>query len=65
MMNVAALSMSMSHTKVKQESSVAIMKMAMDAAKVQAEAMNKMLEANMEILESMDPYVGENVDVFA
>ncbi|WFA07923.1 YjfB family protein [Tissierella sp. Yu-01] len=64
-MDIAALSMSMSHTKVKQESSIAIMKMAMDAAKVQAEAMNKMLEANMEILESIDPYVGGNVDIMA
>lgn len=64
-MDIAALSMSMSHTKVKQESSIAIMKMAMDSAKVQAEAMNKMLEANMEILESIDPYVGGKIDIMA
>ena len=64
-MDIAALSMSMNHTKVKQESGIAVMKMAMDAAKVQAEAMNKMLEANMEILESMDPYIGGNIDVMA
>lgn len=64
-MDIAALSMSMSHTKVKQESSIAIMKMAIDSAKVQAEALNKMLESNMEVLKSIDPYVGGNIDIMA
>jgi hypothetical protein len=64
-MDIASLSTSMSQLKVRQEASISIMKMAMDAAKVQAEAMNKMLEANMEILEFLDPYLGGNIDIMA
>jgi hypothetical protein len=64
-MDIAALSMTMSQVKIAQESSTSILKMAMDAAEVQAEALNKMLEANMEILQSIDPYVGGNIDIMA
>lgn len=65
-MDIAALSMGLSQSKVHQQVDISVLKMAMDSSEMQAAEMLKMLEANMQIMEQMlHPHLGGNVDVKA
>ena len=59
-MDIAALSMVMSQSRVKQDSGIAVMKMAMDTGKQNATQMTDMM-ANV----AVDPNVGHNMDNWA
>ncbi|WP_446897194.1 YjfB family protein [Clostridium sp. LBM24168] len=56
-MDVAALSIVMSQSKVQQDAGMAVMKMAMDSGKETAAQMTKMMSDI-----SIDPNLGNNVD---
>ena len=63
-MDIAALSMGINQMKVTQQSSISVMKMAMDTAKGQTLDLVQMLEANTKIMEqSVNPYLGGNIDI--
>ena len=63
-MDIAALSMGLSQMKVAQQDSASVLKMAMDNMKGQGVDLTKMMEANTKIMEqSVNPYIGRNVDI--
>lgn len=57
-MAIAALSVDMNAAKVQQELSVSVMKMAM-------ETNNSAVEEALEVVESLDPALGNNIDITA
>ena len=57
-MAIAAMSVDMSAAKVQQELGVSVLKMAMEAD-------NSAAEEVLEVVESLDPNVGNNLDVTA
>ncbi|MCB2294292.1 YjfB family protein [Clostridium algoriphilum] len=59
-MDIAALSMVMSQSRVQQDAGIAVMKMAMDIGKQNATQMTDMMK-NI----SVDPNVGQNLDTWA
>lgn len=56
-MDIGGLSIAMSGSKVKQQASLALMKMAMNQGKENAKAMTDMME------KSVNPNIGQNLDV--
>ncbi|WP_315114307.1 YjfB family protein [uncultured Clostridium sp.] len=56
-MDIGGLSIAMSGSKVKQQASLALMKMAMNQGKENAKAMTEMME------KSVNPNIGQNLDV--
>ena len=63
-MDIAALSMGLSQMKVAQQDSASVLKMAMDNMKGQGVDLTKMMEANTKIMEqSVNPYIGRNIDI--
>ncbi|MBU5483053.1 YjfB family protein [Clostridium sp. MSJ-11] len=56
-MDIAGLSIAMNGGKVKQQASLALMKMAMNKGKENAQAMTEMIE------KSVNPNIGQNLDV--
>ncbi|WP_110942986.1 YjfB family protein [Inediibacterium massiliense] len=56
-MDIAALSMGLSQMKVAQQSSVSVMKMAMDTSKEQMSDLTKMME------QSVNPHIGGSIDL--
>jgi hypothetical protein len=59
-MDIAALSMAMSQTKVQESASIAVMGMAMDTCKQDATQMTEMM-SNM----AVNPNLGNHIDVSA
>ena len=55
-MAIAALSVDMNAAKVQQELGISVLKMAMEAD-------NSMAEEALEVVESLDPALGNNLDV--
>ncbi|WHH61513.1 YjfB family protein [Petroclostridium sp. X23] len=63
-MDIAALSMGLSQMKVAQQASISVMKMVMDAGKIQMNDMVQMVQHNTKIMDqSVTPYLGKNIDV--
>jgi hypothetical protein len=63
-MDIAALSMGMNQTKLQQDSSIAVMKMAMDTAKGQGDMVNQLLSPPAQAMEhSVQPHLGGNLDI--
>lgn len=58
-MDIAALSTSMSQSKVMEQASISVMKMAMDTGKENSQAMTDMIE------KSASPNLGQHLDVSA
>ena len=63
-MDIAALSMGLSHMKVAQQASISVMKMAMDTAKGQASDLASLLERSTTKVSdnSLTPHLGRNID---
>jgi len=59
-MDIAALSMAMSQSKVQTAAGIAVMKMAMDTGKESATQMTEMIENS-----AVDPNLGNHIDVSA
>mgnify|MGYP002859709716 CR=1 FL=1 len=57
-MAIAALSVDMNAAKVQQELGISVLKMAMEAE-------NSGVEEALEIVESLDPALGQNLDITA
>ncbi|WP_303863547.1 YjfB family protein [Alkalibaculum bacchi] len=65
-MDIAALSINLSHLRVNQQVDVSVLKMAMDTSEMQSIELIKMLEANTKMMEQMiNPHLGGHVDVIA
>lgn len=63
-MNISALSTNLSQIKVAQESTISVLKMAMDTSKIQATDLTQLLQTNTKIMEqSINPNVGTNIDI--
>lgn len=63
-MDIAALSMGLSQMKVAQESSVSVLKMAMDTAKVQSVDVVQLIESSTKAMESsVSPHIGGSIDI--
>ncbi|WP_208587574.1 YjfB family protein [Gracilibacillus suaedae] len=56
-MDIAAMSIAMNQSQVKQQASVSLMDKALDQAESQSSDMVKMLES------SMQPHLGSNIDI--
>ena len=56
-MDIAAMSMSMSQTKVQEQASISVMKMVMDTSKVQPPQLTKTME------QSVNPHIGSSLDL--
>ena len=56
--------MGLSQMKIAQQASISVMKMAMDAAEMQAVNLMKLLETNSKMMEqSVQPHLGANLDI--
>jgi hypothetical protein len=62
-MDLAALSMNLSQTKVMQDVSTSVMKIAMDTAKASAEGLTEMLSQTKAMEMSVQPHLGGNLDI--
>ncbi|QZY57539.1 YjfB family protein [Crassaminicella profunda] len=63
-MDVAAMSTMMSQSKVQQQASLSVMKMVMDTAKGNGQAMTEMMNTSAKTMElSVNPHVGGNLDL--
>lgn len=63
-MDIAALSMVMSQTQVKQQANLSVMKMTMDTGNIQAVEMLEMLQDSTQALEqAIDPNLGRMIDI--
>lgn len=63
-MDIAAMSMILSQTKVQQQAGVSVMKMAMDAGETQINDMVQMLQQSSNALEhSVQPHLGGSIDI--
>ncbi|GAB2544950.1 YjfB family protein [Gracilibacillus alcaliphilus] len=56
-MDIAALSMMMNQSQLKQQVDIAVMKKAIDQAQVQSEEMIKLMEG------SVQPHLGQQIDM--
>ena len=56
-MDIAALSMSLSQMKVANQASISVLKLTMDTAQEQMEDMTKIME------QSVNPHIGSNLDL--
>lgn len=63
-MDIAAMSTMLSQANLQQQVSISVMKMAMDAAKVQAVDLTQMLQESTKAMElSVNPHLGTNIDI--
>ena len=62
-MDIAAMSISMHQSKLIQDASLSVMKMAMDSAKVNAENMAEMLSQTQVLEHAAQPYLGSLIDI--
>ena len=63
-MDIPALSVMLSQSKVTQQAMVSVMKMAMDTATEQGSAMTELSQAETKGMElSVQPYLGRNLDL--
>lgn len=63
-MDIAAMSTMMSQAKVQQQASLSVMKMAMDTAGNNSQALNEMMNSNAKAMElSVNPHLGGNLDL--
>lgn len=64
-MDIAAMSMVMNQSRVKQQASLSVMKMAMGSAEQQGEAIQKLLSTGgvNATQQAAHPYLGTNVDM--
>ncbi|MEY8417320.1 YjfB family protein [Tissierella praeacuta] len=63
-MDIGALSMDLNQMNVAQQSSVSVMKLAMNTVELQAVDLTKMLELNTKIMEqSINPHLGKTIDI--
>ncbi|WP_424766658.1 YjfB family protein [Paenibacillus sp. sgz302251] len=62
-MDIAALSMAMSHSSIKQDASLATMKIAMDSANGNAASVADMLGQVKAMEQSVRPYLGSSIDI--
>lgn len=63
-MDIAAVSIGLSQMKVAQQSSISVMKMAMDAGQMQMKDVVQMVQENTKMMEqAVDPYLGKNLDI--
>ena len=63
-MDIAALSMGLSHMKMAQQAGISVMKMAMDTVKGQASDLASLLESSTTKVSdnSLTPHLGRNID---
>jgi hypothetical protein len=62
--DIAAVSMGMNQSKLQQDSSLAVMKMAMDTVKGQGEMAVQLLKAQPQQMEqSVQSHIGSNLDI--
>jgi hypothetical protein len=62
-MDLAALSMNLSQTKVMQDVGTSVMKIAMDTAKINAAGLTEMLSQSKAMEMSVQPHLGGNLDI--
>lgn len=62
-MDIAALSMAMSQSRVMQEASLSVVKLAMDTAKGDSSNMTHMLEQSKAMAQSVQPHLGGILDI--
>ncbi|MFD0824983.1 YjfB family protein [Neobacillus sp. M.A.Huq-85] len=63
-MDIASLSMGISQSKLHQDASIAVMKMAMDTAKGQGDMVNELLSPPTQAMEqSVQPQLGGILDI--
>lgn len=63
-MDIGALSMDLNQMNVAQQSSVSVIKLAMNTVELQAVDLTKMLELNTKIMEqSINPHLGKTIDI--
>ncbi|WP_313757487.1 YjfB family protein [Tissierella sp.] len=63
-MDIGALSMNLSQMNVVKQSSISVMKLAMNTVELQAVDLTKMLELNTKIMEqSINPHLGKTIDI--
>ncbi|WP_243290297.1 YjfB family protein [Bacillus sp. FJAT-47783] len=61
-MDIAALSVMLGQTNVNQQASLSVMKMAMDTAEQNGQAMQQLLQTTQAPV-SLEPHLGHSVDV--
>lgn len=62
-MDIAALSTAFSQSKIQQQASISVMKMAMNNAKVSGDAVTQLMESTKALEQSVNPNAGTNIDV--
>jgi hypothetical protein len=63
-LDIAAVSMGMNQTKLQQDASIAVMKMAMDTVKVQGDMATQLLSPPTKAMEqSVQRHMGGNLDI--
>jgi hypothetical protein len=63
-MDIAAISMMLSQSKIQQQAGISVMKMAMDTGENQVNELIEMLQETTIALEnSVTPYLGGNIDI--
>ena len=63
-MDIAAISMMLSQTKIQQQAGISVMKMAMNTGENQVNELIEMLQETTKALEnSVTPYLGRNIDI--
>ena len=65
-MDIAALSMSLSQSKVQQQAGLSVMKLAMDTARIQGAQMAELAAQTAKTMElSVQPHLGAGLDIRA
>ncbi|MFS0725888.1 YjfB family protein [Paenibacillus sp. 1P07SE] len=62
-MDIAALSIAMNQSSIKQFATIATMKMAMNTANVNAEGTIDMLNQMQAMAQSVQPHLGSSIDI--
>ncbi|NLT94820.1 MAG: putative motility protein [Clostridia bacterium] len=63
-MDIAAMSVILSQTKIQQQANISVMKTAMDTGERQMNDLIQMLEQNTKLMElSVQPFLGKNIDI--
>jgi hypothetical protein len=64
-MDIAAMSTRISQTNLREQVSIAVLKMAMDGAQLQTEDLEQILEESVNAMElSVQPHLGSNIDLY-
>ncbi|HBT17623.1 MAG TPA: putative motility protein [Firmicutes bacterium] len=64
-MDIAAMSTRISQTNLREQVSIAVLKMAMDGTQSQAEDLVQILEESVKAMElSVQPHLGSNIDLY-